>query len=620
MAPERLPITARFAALGFGSKDRARRHRRTAITAIDFDAGWLHVVEGVLRGAEARVARHAAVPLDPPANCKCEDAALLGAAVRRSLVKLQVDPGPVAMGVPRSQVILRILSLPPARQESEIAAMVHFQVSRDLPFRIEDAVLDYQVLPPSPSPGSRAETPAGTGSGPSGASPDPAPATRVLAAVVRRETVEFHAELARAAGLRLQVLGLRPLAVGRAAALCAPEAALGCVAIVSIEGGGLTFDVLVDGTLVFSRTGTLPAPAERAAGSERPVGAPDAGAVPVDAERVAAAILEASRSLHSYEGAAGHGRVGAFLVAGATGLEASIAEALARRFGLPARRLDPAAALSPTAGGTAHADGALPAIGLALGALDVGGVPLDFLAPKRPPAPRDDRRVRRLAAVAAGLAVLLSIAGLRAHWIRGREEVRRGLQEQVALASKNLAGYRTVRAQARTLADWSAQGRNWLDYLTLLSTLLPPSRELYLTALSTTARNGLSLSVRVRSGETIDRLSADLRAAGFAVRPPGITPVNDRFGYRFQANLEIDVPARITNNLDQVVVESRPPRGAPAAAASAVASPTPTADAAKAPAPEPSRVEERREAASSPAAEDRPFRRGRRRPEGGSRE
>jgi type IV pilus assembly protein PilM len=567
-------------------EERNRRGRRTSITAVDLESGWLHVAHAALRGSTPRITRHAArpLPLPAPADNRPEDPAALGETIARTLAQARLDVGPVVLGIPRSQAILRVLSLPPAHRASEIAAMVHLQVRRDLPFPIEDAVLDFLVLPPAPETAASDPAPApapppggeGSPASPTSAATHP---TRVLVAVVRRETVAFHTDLARAAGFKLQALALRPLAAGRAAVLCSPEAARGCTAIISSRGTEIAFDVLLDGTLAFSRVGSLPAPPRPESALPPSADAPPAAAAP-GPSLVDTAVLETSRSLHSYEGTPGHHRIDTFLVTGTTGAEHDLGEALARSFGIPVHRLDPARALAGTPLDDAHPNGALTAIGLAVSALDPDGLPIDFLAPKRPPAPRDHRRVRRLAFAAAGLALLLSVLGLRAHWIRQRERVRTDLQAQVTLATKNLAGFRAVRTQARSVGDWIAGSRNWLDHLALLGALLPPSRDLYLTAFSTSARNNLSLSVRVRGGEILDRLGADLRAAGYSVKPAGITPVNDRFGYRFQATLEIEVPPKLTNDLDHLVVEPRPDRGASEIPPPTTDSPTPAATAA----------------------------------------
>ncbi|HRZ36998.1 MAG TPA: pilus assembly protein PilM [Candidatus Paceibacterota bacterium] len=596
----------------------SRRSRRPSITALDLEGGFLEVVQAALRGGEPRVIRHAAVPLDRSPDADSETGSVSAPVFAAALARAGIRPGAVVMGVPRARVMLRTLDLPPAEREAEIAAMVHLRLQRDLPFGLDEALIDFRILQ---HPASLPTAPTGSDRpGPQGA----AAPVRVLAAVVRRDTVEHYQSLAKAAGVKLAALGLRSLASARAAQFLDPGTTRGCVALVSVHRREVLFDVLFEGALVFSRVGAL------AAGAEPALEARDAVVEPT-AESV---LTEVVRSLHSYEGVADHHPIGRCLVTGSTGAEAALARALGRQLGVQAEVLDAAGPWSEASDNAQLPPHALPAVGLALGALEPEGLPIDLLNPKRPPVARDNRRVRQLGIVAAILAVLLAAVGLRARWIGARERHRAQLQEQITLGSKNLAAYRHVRNQARTLADWSGAGRNWLDHLTVLSALLPPSRDLYVTALSTSARNTLNLAVKIRGGETVDRLLETLRSAGYQVKAPAIMPAMDRFGFRFQANLELGIPTAITNDLDALAVESRPPPSpvapvAPVAPEAASSAPPPQAEspappAAASPAPPPGAVPSAapasaawREQRGSQTGEPRMRRR---RPEGGWRE
>jgi type IV pilus assembly protein PilM len=409
----------------------SRRNRRTSVTALDIEDGWLHVVYAAARGGQTRIVRHAAVSLISKDGVAPEDAVARGEAVGRALEQLQLKPGPVVMGVPRAQVMLRRLDLPPAKKPAEIASMVHFQVSRDLPFRLEEALLDFKVLPESHGVAALPDSPSPTGVPGEPVTPPAAP-TKVMAAVVRRETVEHYRTLASAAGLKLVGLGLRSVAGTRAVELCHRETSGGCVGLVSIREGEVIFDVLWERALVFSRVGTLPAGhgAEEAAAD---------GSAATASEPV---VLEVVRCLHSYESAEGHQRVARFFVTGPTGAETEIAAALGERFGVPAQVLDPRAALAEADGDKNRAAGALPAIGLGLEALDPAGLSFDFLNPKRPPVQHDYRRVRTFGAVAGSLGVFLAVVGLRAHWIHQRERQRATVREEIAVARKALPAYR----------------------------------------------------------------------------------------------------------------------------------------------------------------------------------
>jgi hypothetical protein len=66
--------------------------------------------------------------------------------IAKTLAKARVKPGPVVLGIGRSQVILRTVVVPDTGLTGTIAALVRFQVARDLPFRLDEAIIDFQIL------------------------------------------------------------------------------------------------------------------------------------------------------------------------------------------------------------------------------------------------------------------------------------------------------------------------------------------------------------------------------------------------------------------------------------------------------------------------------------------
>src|SRR5262245_30829170 len=107
------------------------------VTALEVDGPVLRVVQTVPRGSQATVTRLLAAALELHADADRTDPLVMGAAIARALTQAGLRPGSVVMGVPRAQVVLRTLTLPVMEDISELASMVHFQISRDLPFRLE---------------------------------------------------------------------------------------------------------------------------------------------------------------------------------------------------------------------------------------------------------------------------------------------------------------------------------------------------------------------------------------------------------------------------------------------------------------------------------------------------
>jgi Tfp pilus assembly PilM family ATPase len=545
-----------------------RRGRTPAhVTALELDGQTLRVVQAVPRGDRAAVTRVLATPLPLPADADRADPAVMGRALAEALSTLGLKPNAVVMGVPRAQVVLRPLTLPAIEDIRQLASMVHFQISRDLPFRLQDAVVDFRVRSSPVSadaPGSEAvsrETPpadpklAGMAAG--GAK------VEVLVAAAQREVVEFYEQVAEAAGLRLAALGLLAYANVRCVQACIVAEDDRTFALVSLRPDEVSIDVIARESLLFSRGAAVRATNEQAAASpaaepaaaEKPEGSPA-----VEAPRLTfadAATIEVVRSLHSYSGMDPQNPAAKVIVTGATGQEAAVAEALGKRLSVPCALLDLGPLGLPQEESEA-ATASTAAIGLALGAASPAGLPFDFLNPKHPAVPRDLRRLRILAGLAAAAAALVFLLAIRGYLINQRERVRRDLAVQLAEAEKKGPIYRRMIQQASAVDDWAREGRNWLDQYAYLSAVLPPSEEVYVTQLSVSGQGTIRLAVQARSGETLAKLEKQLRAAGYDVKPLAITPGADRFGYEFRSTVELLVPDKLKVDLTKVKVPPRP--------------------------------------------------------------
>src|SRR6185436_14305904 len=180
---------------------RFRMRKASQVTAVDIDGATLRIVQADIRGERKTITRVAAVPLNIPTEDR-PDPEALGKAVRAALDSARIKPGFVVMGIPRAQVILRTLLLPASDDLSELASMVHLQIGKDLPFRKDDAVIDFRVRPQKrPS----------TDATPAGDSPEPDPTPTLpkieaLVAVAQREVVEFYRGVASAANFKLSGL------------------------------------------------------------------------------------------------------------------------------------------------------------------------------------------------------------------------------------------------------------------------------------------------------------------------------------------------------------------------------------------------------------------------------
>ena len=557
LAFPKLPLLASLPP--FRKKQRPRVQGQ--VTALDVDGATLRVVQATPHGNRISVTRIVAQRLEFATDADRSDPTTLGAAIARALDQLGVKPGPVVMGVPRAQVVLRTLTLPVLDDVRELASMVHFQVGKDLPFRMDEAVIDFKVRRKITPPVPRAELAAKPD--PSVIEPVPPPRLEVLVAAVKRDVVEFYQQTADIAGLKLVTLGLLPYANARCVEACHVAEGDQPVALVSLRPDEMNIDVIAQQTLLFSRGAPVKTRPE-------PAAAPDLGVTgqpapssasepePLADEFADAVTIEVVRSLHGYSGMDSQNPVTKVVVTGATGQERLVVERLSKRLAAPCSVLDLASALELSVEAAEHAPGAISTIGLALGVHDANGLPFDFLNPKRPAVQRDLRRIRILAGMAAAVALLVAVLGLRQILISHRLKILLAVDTELADAKSKQPIYQKMIRQAATVDDWVKGGRNWLEHYAFLSAILPAPEDIYITSLSVNGQGVIHLSVQARSGETLAKLDKQLRDAGYIVKPLAITPGADRFGYEFRSSVELLVPDKVKIDLSKVKTPARP--------------------------------------------------------------
>jgi Tfp pilus assembly PilM family ATPase len=532
------------------------------VTALDVDGSTLRVVQATPHGDRISVTRIVAQPLQFAADADRSDPNILGAAIARALAELGLKPGPVVMGVSRAQVVLRTLTLPVLDDVRELASIIHFQVGKDLPFRMDEAVIDFKVrrtIVPAARNAEALPQDHTTKGDSTAVEPLPLPSLEVLVAAVKRDVVEFYEQTADVAGLKLVTLGLLPYANARCVQACNVADGDNPVALVSLRPEEVNIDVIAQEMLLFSRGAPVKPHLEPPPDlSEPPLPANEDDSQPTESFADAVTI-EVVRSLHGYSGMESQNPVTKVVVTGATGHEQVVVEQLGKRFSAPCTLLDLASALELSPEAAEHASGAIATIGLALGMHDASGLPFDFLNPKRPAVQRDMRRIRVLASVAAAAAVFVAVLGVRQILINQRLKIRQAVEAELADAKSKEPIYQKMTRQAATLDDWVNGGRNWLEHYAYLSAILPAAEEIYITSFSVSGSGAIHLSVQAHSGEILAKLDKQLRAAGYDVKPLAITPGADRHGYEFRSSVDLLAPAKMKIDLSKVKTPARPP-------------------------------------------------------------
>jgi Tfp pilus assembly PilM family ATPase len=521
--------------------------KRSSIVALDIDGDILRVVTATLSGKTPRVTRIVSTKINWDGARK-GDAATDAESLKKALEVLRIKPKEAVLAIPRGQVVLRPLQTPLVTDMRELAAMVSFQIVKDLPFRLDEAVVDFkllrmvEVLKPSEatSTDNETETPAEARQG-----------LELLVGAVKSEVVQYYTELAKGAGFKLAGLGLRSVAQADCLELCDLADSENAVLMLCVRQDEITIEVISQSKLVFSRVAVLP---ELPAGEEQER-LPEAE---VSAKKLQMLGVEVVRSLHSYDGMPGARPIKKFLVTGVTGMEGQIADLLASQLSVPGGIFDPGTCLKLKEEERSEAVGATAGIGLATSILKPGGLPIDFANPKKPAVEGSGKRIKMVAIAAAAVVLLSVVLGTRMHLVKKRLKVKAAAQQELIEAEKKLPIYKKLKAQTKVVQGWMADSQNWLDHLAYLSAILPAADQVYVSAVNTTPQHVIRISVQAKTGELLAELDKKLRAAGYEVKPLSITPASDKYGYNFRTTVELSVPKKMKPDLTKQKVPPRP--------------------------------------------------------------
>lgn len=420
--------------------------------AVDSDSRQLRIVEAERVGKNIRIGRTAVVEF--PDDLDPRDAGQLGPFLGQTLKKMKLSKAPLLMTVHRADAVLKPLTLPPGTDADEMAGMVQFQMQSELPYRLEEAVVDftvethYDAAPPS-------------GHGQAGID--------VLVAAVKLPVVDHYRQVANLAGARLVRLGLGPYADRRCVEACVQRDGEDVLAVVHLTADAAEINVLDGGSLSFTRSAVIDLPdSDRSDQAARD-------------QAVNAVTLEAARSLRSYIALEGGKRVNRLIVAGSTGIESDLVEALGQRIGVTGQQLDPTEPLRlRESDSPRQASGLITALGLAISSSGQA-MPFDFLNPRRPRVKPDSRRTIALAAV-AGLVVL--VAGL---WLvpeklllqPRRDRILR-LQARLALEKDKAEARQADKKYLAPMEEWLDRRGDPLVHSHYITALLPGPEELVL--------------------------------------------------------------------------------------------------------------------------------------------
>lgn len=500
-------------------------------TAVDFDSRQIRIVHAEHVGGRMRVLKLHQLSMPPETDLS--NAQMIGEILGRGIRELGLSGTGVLMSVARGQAVLKPLTLPASTPRHELPAMVQFQMEKELPFRPEEAVIDFTVAEHFDAVASAELSPSGDG-------------VSLLVSAVRLPVVDYHRRIAEAAGIKLTRLGLRPYASIQCVDACTLRAQSETIAVVHVTHDETEINVLLDGSLTFSRSAVVT------------VLPPKTGSDPAIKETVDALATEVARSLQSYQAVQGGKKVDAILVAGGTGIESRLAAHLAQRLLIKCEIFHP----GPTLG--VHSDAPetsafIAALGLAVGHCSKI-LPFDFLAPKRPIVRRDRKKIRRVAAMAVAGILLLTAGVAFARHLQAKRAVIQKLRNDLASATDENKKVKRLEKQVKAFDAWLTDSRNWLDHWAYLSCLFPPSQDAYITNFRVNRSDGsISFIVKAREAEIITELGKSLNNRGYEFIPGRETATErDPYGYLHSADFKVILPPNLEMNLANVAKPERP--------------------------------------------------------------
>ena len=498
----------------------------SSVVVLDIDDRWVTLLcasKGIGSGAKAvKYTRYEEFELELPENPKEKD---IGTALSRKLKELKISSGNFVLGIPRSEVMLRQMLIPCVENEGEVASMIHFQITRDLPFRPEDAVIDFSIngtIETHLASEATVEKEKEKGT--------VQKQLEVTVAVVPQILVNHCQEIAKAAGGKLVALGFE--SASRAVALSTmvpPPAASGSMMLLSVAKNTVTIDISQRGRLVASREASLgPRNTEEQF-----------------KEWMEQLVMETMRCIHSYEQDDFHGLISSIYVTRFGNETSRLVDALRKKVDsvdILVEEFAPAKIFPLKDAEIKNESNIVLTSGFASELLNNGKLSLDFLNPKQPSISDSGKTKQMVLGTVALLLVFLMFFVIRSHIIQVRTAEKDAVQQQITRLSKNQTVWRQNILQAVSLRTWQKSEHYWLDHLAVLSSLLPSAQELYVTSFSTGSRSNIVLSVRATRSDVITKLDAQLREAGYRLKSPAIIPVGGKGGYAFQTTFELLLP------------------------------------------------------------------------------
>ncbi len=403
---------------------------------LEWDNREARIAIGNVRPEELTVEQAFTVSLD-----EADDAASIGNRIGAALEEHGAAKLDVMVAIGRSNIELRVLSLPPAPPEDR-PDLVRFAAQKEFTALREDWPVDYVELGEAPEGG-----------------------IQVLAAAIAGNLVRQVREVCRRWEAEPSRLVLRPFAAAslwyRNQGEAAPQAAL----LVDVLEADVDLTVLVEGRAVFLRTVRLPETEDVAAQAQALVG-------------------EMRRTMVAARNQMSGRRVEQIVVFGKSADHEVLLEAAAERLEQEVVAFDPFSVVSigrkAKQSLPARSGRFAPLLGMLLDEAHGQSHAVDFLHPKRRPEP-PSRRNRVLAWSAVAAALLLAAVGYVAWQFIGYARQIGELETRIAQLRPIVEKSETLIRHEQALGAFEQGDVTWLDEVAEIARRIPSAEEMLIT-------------------------------------------------------------------------------------------------------------------------------------------
>ncbi len=505
--------------------------RSRRLVALDWDTRTFNAVEATVQKSGLRINR--VISASIPEDVKVNDVETFAPYIRQVLADKKFTTRQVLLAVPREKVILVNLRLPEA-PVGDLSNMVRLQAARELPFSADEAVMDFA--------GSKAH--------------DAPEFLDVTVAAIQREALAYYQKLASAAGLSLVRLGLRPNSN-----------------LVSVIGGVQPFPddriLFVDiapqtteinifrwGRLTYSRSVHINAEAGGAAdeAASRPV------------------LMEVLRTVEAYR-TTDHNKIDQIIVAGDTGQERWLADALRTRLSSPASLYDPRWTVEIDKDRAEQMTGFAAVLGLLAGQLSPEIGRFDFASPKKPLDMAAIRRRQIITATAAAAVLLFGAWLASASYVGQLDAQKAAVQAEIDKLQVEASKVDLLDKRIETARKWMNQDLVWIDQLRNVVQRMPDNTRCYVTKLSARANSSegddareLQVGLRMSDGRIPSTIQDELMSnTDFRVTIGASRQSTRDARYDYTGELTIVIPGKLAGSVAQPKAPASQPAEVPAA-------------------------------------------------------